>query len=153
MQLYIIKCLDPKIKEIYIGTTKNMIKRLKKHKEAYKHYPNRKLYKFILENGGWENWKMELIRTLNDDEDRFIEERICIDANEKNLNMQKPYLKPEEKLNYWQKWKQKNSIHFKEWMDNYKKKYYHCPCGSIVKHYNKCHHFKTLKHKKYLDII
>jgi len=63
--IYKIVCNDTNIKEIYIGSTTNFRLRKSQHKsncynENDKQY-NKNLYKFIRENGGFENWSMVLI--------------------------------------------------------------------------------------------
>jgi hypothetical protein len=60
--IYVIKCQDDNITEEYIGSTTNFTKRKYQHKsccnnEKDKNYHNLK-YKFIRENGGWDNWIM-----------------------------------------------------------------------------------------------
>ena len=67
--IYQIKCKDPTIKDLYIGHTTNFVQRKHAHKnnctntktEQYKC----KLYEFIRNNGGWSNWKMEIINFFN----------------------------------------------------------------------------------------
>jgi len=60
--IYKICCLDPNINDIYIGQTTEFINRKYAHKfnclnETSKNY-NLYVYKFIRENGGWDNWQM-----------------------------------------------------------------------------------------------
>lgn len=149
--LYNIKCKDTKIREVYIGQTKNLDCRIRRHKEAYIRYPNRKVYKFIRENGGWNNWEFEEVKTLNDDSiNPCMIERNILDENEKNLNTYKPYLRPEEKVDYLKKWKLRNKLHIKKYKEEYNKKEYTCACGSHLKWCNKAKHNKSQKHKAYL---
>ena len=66
---YIIKCKNQDVKECYVGHTVNgLSKRVMNHKSACKTYPNRRLYKFINENGGFDNsflWSIDCsIRSL-----------------------------------------------------------------------------------------
>jgi len=83
---YKIICNDVNIKDCYIGHTTNFSKRKTHHKstcnnETNKHY-NCKVYKFIRDNGGWENWTMNIVGELNCEkkqdaekqERKFIEE-------------------------------------------------------------------------------
>jgi len=149
--LYHIKCKDTKIREVYIGQTKNLDDRIKRHKESAIRFPNRKVYKFIMQNGGWNNWEFEEVKTLNDESvNVFEEERNILEENEKNLNTYKPYLTPEEKVDYLKKWKKRNKLHIKKYREEYNKKEYTCPCGSHLKWCNKSKHVKTLKHQAYL---
>jgi hypothetical protein len=60
---YIIKCKDKNITDSYIGMTTNFNNRKHIHKydcnnDKTKHL---KLYSFINNNGGWDNWDMEII--------------------------------------------------------------------------------------------
>jgi hypothetical protein len=63
--IYKITCKDTAITDVYVGHTTNFVQRKHGHKRNcinptsvnYK----LKLYKVIRENGGWDNWKMEII--------------------------------------------------------------------------------------------
>jgi len=60
--MYKICCRDREVKEIYVGSTCNIIRRRSEHKyncntETSKKY-NVKVYQFIRECGGWNNWEM-----------------------------------------------------------------------------------------------
>jgi len=62
---YKIYCKDPAVKDLYVGHTTNFVQRKYHHKrtcikenDANHHL---KVYKFIRENGGWDNWKMDII--------------------------------------------------------------------------------------------
>jgi hypothetical protein len=73
--IYKFVCNDLTIKEVYIGSTTNFCVRKNSHKydcsnPNSKHH-NLKIYQFIRENGGWENWSMI-----------EIEKPVCNDANE-----------------------------------------------------------------------
>ena len=57
--IYKIICKDISIKDIYIGHTTNFIQRKYAHKIACKTIQNNlRLYRYIRDNGGWENWDM-----------------------------------------------------------------------------------------------
>lgn len=62
---YKIRCKNPDVKDIYIGHTTNFVQRKRAHKYSciYDKCSNYKckVYNVIRENGGWENWKMEII--------------------------------------------------------------------------------------------
>jgi hypothetical protein len=63
--IYKITCKDPNIKDIYVGHTINFVQRKHSHKQncVNTKSPNYKckLYETIRSNGGWSNWKMEII--------------------------------------------------------------------------------------------
>lgn len=56
--IYKIYCKDESIKELYIGQTINLISRTYGHKRnCYdKSLTKQKVHKFIIKNGGWDNW-------------------------------------------------------------------------------------------------
>ena len=62
---YKIYCKDPAVKDLYVGHTTNFVQRKYQHKRTcikendVNHHC--KVYKFIRENGGWDNWKMVMI--------------------------------------------------------------------------------------------
>ena len=67
--IYKITCKDILCQDVYIGHTTNFVQRKHSHKqgcvnEKSNNY-NCKLYKIIRENGGWNNWKMEIINWYN----------------------------------------------------------------------------------------
>jgi hypothetical protein len=81
---YRIVCNDLNIKDCYIGHTTNFINRKRYHKNICNNELrfNFKVYKFIRENGGWDNWSMIMIEQINCEnfneacklERKFIEE-------------------------------------------------------------------------------
>lgn len=58
--IYKIYCKDPAINDIYVGHTTNFVQRKFSHKQGAQHSSN-KLYDTIRNNGGWANWKMEIV--------------------------------------------------------------------------------------------
>ena len=66
---YKIYCVNPDITELYIGHTTNFVQRKQSHKQssttANCQSNNCKLYKYIRNHGGWDNWKMEIIAFHN----------------------------------------------------------------------------------------
>jgi hypothetical protein len=68
--VYKIMSLDPKIDDIYVGSTCAFRKRKHGHKtnccnETAKYY-NRYVYQFIRENSGWDNWSMVVVKAYPD---------------------------------------------------------------------------------------
>ena len=66
IHFYKIVSKDLNIKNCYVGHTTDFKRRKSEHKKhcymvSDKHY-NIKIYKFIRENGGWENWEMILLK-------------------------------------------------------------------------------------------
>jgi hypothetical protein len=60
--MYKIVCNDLSITDCYVGHTTNFISRKSCHKKRCdiknERHSDFKIYKFIRENGGWENWRM-----------------------------------------------------------------------------------------------
>jgi len=62
--VYRIECKDPKIQQIYIGSSVDLDQRIIEHKSIC-HNPKRKaynykVYQFIREHGGWDNFKVDI---------------------------------------------------------------------------------------------
>jgi hypothetical protein len=62
---YKIYCDDEKIKSCYIGTTTSFDERKRAHNYNVNNNYDNKVYNFIRENGGWENWSMIVIAEQN----------------------------------------------------------------------------------------
>jgi hypothetical protein len=62
---YKIYCKDTSISEVYIGHTTNFVQRKSCHKQSCNNSKaanhDCKLYKFIRDNGGWDNWRMDIV--------------------------------------------------------------------------------------------
>lgn len=88
--IYKISCKDLNITDTYVGHTTNFEKRLIQHKTICKKVLNNnlKLYKFIREHGGWENWDMIEIAKYN-----------CKDLDEARLKEQDHFLSYNSTLN------------------------------------------------------
>ena len=94
--IYKICCKDTTIKDIYIGSTCNFIKRKYQHKsschnENTKKY-NLKVYQFIRDNGGWFNWDMIQIKEFSceNKREKETEERKHIEELKSTLNSNIP---------------------------------------------------------------
>jgi hypothetical protein len=95
--IYKLCCKEPTVKEIYIGHTTNFTQRKNTHKtcccnENNKNH-NRHVYKFIRDNGGWDNWSMVQLREHNLKNKREAEstEHWWIEHLAATLNTNKPY--------------------------------------------------------------
>jgi len=86
---------------IYIGSTTDFIKRKYAHKSSCKN-SEFKLYKTIRENGGWDNWNMNIIEQYLDCKNNIeqkIKEQEHMDKFKSNLNAIKAYITEEDKKN------------------------------------------------------
>jgi hypothetical protein len=97
---YKIQCKNPDVKDLYIGHTTNFVQRKYAHKrsctvETSINY-NCKVYNVIRENGGWNNWKMEIIAFHNCEnhyEARKLEQQY-FEQYKATLNSIEPLSKP-----------------------------------------------------------
>ena len=82
MIFYKIYCKDTNVTDLYVGRTTDLIRRKYVHKNTCKYdYTNTNchLYKFINENGGWDNWVMEVIEQIP------CENALEVDSKEQNF--------------------------------------------------------------------
>ena len=172
--IYKLVCNDLNIKECYVGSTTNFIKRKYKHKsdcnnEKSKDY-NFNRYNFIRNNGGWENWSMVLVENFNCESKRELEqrERFWFEKLKSTLNSHKPYITEEENKEYHEEYHKEYRDNNKEQILKQKKEYYeknkkklkekyNCVCGSILRLSDKSRHKKSKKHllfiKIYFDVL
>lgn len=138
--IYKIICKDENIKDCYIGSTKDLNKRQIQHKNSY--YTNNNnsncyIYKFMLNNGGFENFKFEIVEVLlcQNKNDALIREKYWMEQLKANLNSRSSY-------------KRFNTNHAKDWRDKSGK--YSCECGKILSRCNLSRHLNSQKHQDYL---
>ena len=101
--IYKITCKDPSVTDVYVGHTTNFVQRKHAHKQSCINdkTPNYKckLYEVIRNNGGWVNWKMEIINFFechDHYEARKKEQEYFISLNA-TLNSIEPMPKPKPK--------------------------------------------------------
>ena len=101
--IYKICCNDTEINDIYIGSTTNFIMRKHKHKSVCNDPNNKQSYEykycFIRENGGWTNWSMIEIKSVECSNKRELDkyEREVFEELKPTLNKLRPYITAEEK--------------------------------------------------------
>lgn len=166
--MYKIVCKNPEIVECYIGSTSCFNKRKTDHKFSTTNANNKKynykIYKFIRDNGGWNNFDMIQIEAYpcNDKTECLTRERELIELEQFCINSNKPIITKLEIIEY-----RKNyyNIHLNELLDyqknyreenhneilNWKNTKYDCDCGSSYSNVNKSRHLKTEKHKNWID--
>ena len=141
---YKIICKNENIKDIYVGKTKNFKRRVIQHKsdcynENCKEY-NLKVYEFIRENGGINNFNfIEIEKNEYNDKDSAIRERYWIEELNANLNSLIPSRTDKEYYN-------KN----KEIINEKRKEKIICKCGCEISKRNLSKHFKSKLHQEYL---
>jgi hypothetical protein len=128
--IYKLCCLDVNVKDIYIGSSTNFKERRKGHKkrcnnEKQKSY-NIYVYKFIRDNGGWDNWTMiELYKyPCNDKRELECEENRMMNELQSQLNSQKAYRTEEDIVEYDKKYyeehKEEMNIKIKIYQEEHK---------------------------------
>ena len=98
--IYKITCKDAAITDVYVGHTTNFVQRKHSHKQSCLSIKSPsytcKVYQVIRANGGWNNWKMEIINFFDCKdhyEARKKEQEYFISLNA-NLNSIEPMPKP-----------------------------------------------------------
>ena len=119
--VYSIQCLDPEIKEFYIGSTDNFKERVRKHTNSYNSGANYKVYNFIRENGGMSNWEINYIQKFKflTKEELRVYEQWYLDTYKPELNAIRAYRTEEQRKEAMKVYKKEN----KEKVITYNKEY------------------------------
>ena len=100
--IYKIVCVLPDIDYCYVGSCRHFARRLYKHKrDAISN--NSKIYKIIRQNGGFDNFLMSEIQSIECDgsmDARILEQQFITSLNA-NLNTNRAYLSEEDKKQYY----------------------------------------------------
>jgi len=154
---YQIVCNDSNITETYIGSTKDLNDRISKHKNKCNNSNsigyNIKVYKFIRANGGWNNFKFNIleIRDCINDYESYKIEQSYINELKSELNSYSPYTgltRQEYMKQYNTQYKQDN----KKKISQQEKEQYCCLiCNGRYTRQNTSRHFTSNKHKKHLN--
>ena len=156
--IYKIVCKDSSITDCYVGSTTNNSKRKSTHKSACNNDGNKKynypVYRFIRDNGGWENWEFVLLEDYpcNKKKQLNIRERYWFEKLNATLNDRYPERRNrKETLNAYRS-KTETKEHYKEYYNRpeikehrkeYEKQYYNRP--EIKEH-------RKEKNKEYYNI-
>lgn len=160
---YKIVCKDLNHKELYIGHTTDFSKRKAEHKKtclkSYSHRHNLKVYQYIRDNGGWDNFDMILIERIPcaDKLEACKIERRYIEQHQASLNV---YIPTRTKQEYYQDTREhtlERVKHYytenKEKVDEWRNVEYSCDCGGSYHNHNKARHMKSMKHQEYLQSL
>ena len=176
--IYKIVCKDSSITELYIGSTTNLYQRIATHKSNCvlldnEHY-NIKVYKFIRDHGGWDNWEViELYKyPCNSKKELTVEERRAYDSYNSHLNHQKPNrTKAEYYTDHFDDRREYLNKKSKEWHQNNLEKARQsardsaeanreknltpekCECGLMITHGNMLKHKGRERHKKRMTAL
>jgi len=175
--VYKLKCNDPNIIDFYIGSSVDMKKRIGGHKSSCKNPNskeyNKKVYKFIRNNGGWDNWLFETLLEVQVESKKELrkkyERKFQLDLLPKlNVRVEGRTIKQyyidnkEERTKYFKehyednkeerikKSKEYNEKHKEEILKKANQKI-KCECGGKYTHQNKSIHNKSKKHKYYIE--
>ena len=128
--MYKLVCNDLKITECYVGHTTEFNKRKCCHKtscnnEKNKNYHEKK-YIVIRDNGGWDNWSMIMIEEYNckNKQEALKRERELYESLEATLNMIRPIVSNEEKVERQKLTKHNNYPIYREEILKKNKKWY-----------------------------
>lgn len=137
----------------YVGSTNNLYLRTSLHKSLCKNTKcHTKLYTFMRENGGFDNWDLEIIQTYTDCkslQELHWHEREYYDIINPELNTLKPCLSQDEKREY-------ATIHHNLYRNkNLERmsKSHDCLCGGRFTQEQISTHKKSKRHQKYLECL
>ncbi len=93
--VYKICCLDVTIADVYVGSTTDLRKRRSQHKSACnnpKEGRKTKVYMFIRDHGGWDNWDVVLVEAFpcSNADELHARERYHVEALKSTLNAGTP---------------------------------------------------------------
>ena len=163
--IYKIVCKDPEVKECYVGSTTDLTRRRQGHKNTCNNVNDKRsdlyVYRFIRENGGFDNWEVVKIEDYpcENREDLHKRERYNLETLKASLNTVIPSRKEkEQKKEYYLK----NRDKFIEYTRKHQKQFYEkakkhlkekvmCDCGGKYTYWNLKQHQRTKKHQKWLN--
>jgi hypothetical protein len=178
--IYKIVCNELSVIDIYVGHTTDFIKRKYSHKTRCNNIDDKrhflKLYKYMRDNGGWDNFTMIEIEKYpcKDGNEARARERYWLETLSSSLNISIPHRTRQETSHaHYEKNKEKiihyNTVIRKDYHDNYyienkdeirkrsKENYekrkldkFTCECGITLSVICKPKHLTCAKHKNYL---
>jgi hypothetical protein len=110
--IYKIVCKDLTVKDVYVGSTTDFVRRKSEHKRhstsnsfSYIRTANTKLYNTIKSNGGWDNWDMIEIEKCpcSDANEAHSRERYYIEQLNATLNTVTLHTKRQNPIDFYQK--------------------------------------------------
>ena len=126
--VYKIICKDENINEIYVGSSVDFKSRLSSHKcDCYnvkRNNYNSKVYQFIREHGGWDNWNMIKIIDVDceDKSELRYYEQLYISSLNPTLNCCKSYTTEEDRKEYLKEYREQHKEKAKEYKKEYREK-------------------------------
>ena len=165
--IYGIYCKDITVLEFYIGSTYDEIERERLHKSTCNNENgekyNYKVYNYIHDNGGWDNWIFEVIEEYPCENkiQMVTREQYHYDLLKPTLNSKRPYIPEEEREEECRirsaKHREDNRDEIFKYRAKYKKdnrekinKKHICICGIEYTHHHRARHCNSNKHKKFI---
>ena len=160
--IYRIYCKNPDITECYIGSTKCFENRFSFHKTStYNknlHFYKYKLYQFIRDNGGWDNFDKEILEyySCNNKKELKFKEQEYINKYKPTLNTLNAYITEEIKKDKYMKQKIRDEIYrnkpdIKEKKEQWRKEKKFCNyCNKYITNCGWAKHTKTKLHQNNL---
>lgn len=150
--IYTIYC--DSLSDIYIGSTNNLNRRIVDHKkDCYNKNLskyNNKLYTFIRDNGGFDNWKFKILETLeSSNEERKKKEQYYINKLNPSLNTYRAYRSVDDLQEFKRIKSQRQYYNNIIEINEKKKEKFICDCGGKYTLVNKSTHFKQKIHKEW----
>jgi len=149
--IYKIFCNDINIKDIYIGATINFPRRIYRHKlnttsiKSKEH--NFKIYKFIRDNGGWDNWGVSILKecVVNHRKELHKIERLYVDSLKSSLNTLSHYKSELETQIYHKEYSQRYRMINRDKVKLQK--------NYVIKHIKKVYHLKERVIKYFVSVV
>ena len=149
--IYKIVCKDIDIKDCYVGSTTDFVRRKYVHRNNAVNITPRShlyVYEFINKNGRWNNWEMIEIEKYNasDKLESLKRERFWLEELKATLNKKTPSKTHSESK---KDWRTKNVEKVREQNKKDKEKYKEkitCDCGCIIRKDGIIDHNKSQKH-------
>ncbi len=164
--VYKIVCLDPTITDVYVGSTTNLTVRKYGHKNSCSNVNSKKhnyyVYRFIRDNGGFDNWEFVVVRRYNN----IKTKEALLRKERKYVDKLKPTLNKFIPLQTYKEYYEKNKKTILEHKKEYKKKYFQqnknriqqrqkekvqCDCGCLISRTHLARHKQTEKHKQLME--
>jgi hypothetical protein len=165
--VYKIVCLDPEIKDCYVGSCQSFRTRKCEHKSVCNNsnskYYNYNVYQFIRLNGGWSNWNMLAIEQVNYTikHELLVRERFHLETLKASLNKQIPARTQQDLKQYHEAYYETNKTELDEVNKKYReanktqisekaKQIITCACGKNLTKSVISRHNKSRRHQNYI---
>jgi hypothetical protein len=148
--IYKIVCKDLNVKECYVGNTTFFTRRKSEHKSKSK-VNQSKVYQFVRDNGGWNNFDMIEIEKFpcKDGNEARCRERYWYETLNATLNTVNPIITQDREEQNKKTHSLKCKVYYKKNIDKikaYREQKILCECGAYFIPCQKTRHLSTKKH-------